>query len=111
MTLKDLKAGYVVEQRNGNLKMVMPYGDGGICIIEYNGVYGRLLDSSYSDDLKAIGWPEFDIIKVYGYTEYAHESLRICTEDRPILWQREERKEMTLAEIEAELGYKIKIVV
>lgn len=110
MTLKDLKAGYVVEQRNGNLKMVMPYGDGGICTIEYNGMYDHQLDDSYTDNLKSVDWPELDIIKVYGYTEYANDSLRIRTEDRPLLWQREERKEMTLAEIEAELGYKIKIV-
>ena len=88
----------------------MLYGDGGIFIIGDNGMHDRLLDGSYSDDLKSIGWPELDIIKVYGYTEYAYDSFRIRTEDRPLLWQREERKEMTLAEIEAELGYKIKIV-
>ena len=107
-TKDDLKVGYLVEfRRNEEHYIVMPdlsdkltlVGEGG-----YNGL------SHYGCDLKNNLYSELDIVRVWGRPS-KHMSLLKCeTKDRELLWERDNRKEMTVAEIEKELGYSIKIV-
>lgn len=53
-------------------------------------------------------------VEVYGYCDFACNSLRFCTDDRPLLWTWEKEKpapkKMTVAEICKELGYDVEIV-
>lgn len=69
--------------------------------------------ANYNNDLMSIGLlsRNKDIMEVYGHSRYASSTLEFNTDDRELLWKREEdKKEMTLAEIENELGYSIKII-
>jgi hypothetical protein len=96
MTKDDLKVGYVVEQRDGVLRMVMPHerellfakGD------------ARIGLSNYNDDLTCIRISCFDIVRVYGYTTRESKTLLVEKENRPLLWERKEEPiEITIEEI------------
>lgn len=114
----DLKVGYVVQRRDGTLFMVVPVMSKGGANNEYE---MRIVDKEYhwdsipkySDDLKTDNnFTGFDIVKVYGFSKYANNCLQISTENRNLIWERKEeiKKEMTVEEIEKELGYSVKIV-
>lgn len=88
-TLDDLKVGYLVELRDGRLRMVMESTNGKVLIDEYDGFYLKLED--YSDNFKdENGDSQYDIIKVYGFDEFAYKTLDFNTEDRELLWERKE---------------------
>lgn len=88
-TLDDLKVGYLVELRDGKLRMVMESTNGKVLIDEYNGFYLKL--EGYSDNFKdEDGDSQYDIIKVYGFDEFAYKTLDFNTEDRELLWERKE---------------------
>ena len=88
-TLDDLKAGYLVELRDGKLRMVMESTEGKVLIEEYNGFYLELKD--YSDNFKdKDGDSRYDIMKVYGFAQYNSRTLDFTTEDRELLWERKE---------------------
>jgi hypothetical protein len=106
MTKNDLKVGYVVETKEGNLYMVMETQSGKIFV--RNEGFNWL--SSYKDDLINQELSEFDVTRIYGFSYLPMESFKISKNNRPLLWKRKEYKEMTLAEIEKALGYKVKIV-
>lgn len=104
-TKKDLKDGMVVEVIGGERYLVC-----GKYLISTDG-YNCLSD--YSDDLLVLDKCRehndylFDIIKVYDNVYFIND---IYTTQN-VIWEREkEYKEMTIAEIEKELGYSIKIV-
>lgn len=108
MRKEDLKVGYVVKIRCGELYMVMPIDKPReIILARYNG-WGNL--ANYNDDLTHQAKQKFDIVKVYGLTSYETEPLEFELKNRPLLWERKETKKMTIAEIEDILGYKIEIV-
>lgn len=100
MTKADLKDGMVCEQRNGELMLWL------------NGALRGMERwcSGTGDDLKSTrGNEDNDIVKIYrtdGRVLKDMFSPRLLT----LIWERKEPKEMTLADIERELGYPIKIV-
>lgn len=104
-TKADLKDGMVVEYRNGKRRMVLGdifTKDGFVNISEYD-------DNLIHNDI--FGWnPDLDIVKVYkSSARVLPEWFKDCY--LTLVWERgEEHKEMTVAEIEKELGYKIKVV-
>jgi len=116
-TKKDLKIGYLVRHRNGTLKMVMPIQSGSpekclLVLVSSTGLWSEL--NAYSEDLIskcASSKGTLDVLEVYGYSEYSTTALEFNTSHRHLLWKREEpKKEMTIADIEKELGYSIKII-
>ncbi len=114
-TKSDLKDGMVVENRDGE-----------------RGIYlnGRLyhmdgfndIDSNWDDELKFCERrfhrqdKHLDIVRVYAVRPCAYggvEALLSDTDNLELIWERKEEpehKEMTVEEIEKELGYKIKVV-
>lgn len=96
-TKADLKDGMVVEQRDGNMYLVLA----GMAVRKsrYNSIVG------YTDGLKWKGRTGGDIVKVYRITP---ESLR-CIEDvfikgnLELIWERKERKKMTIEEMRKKL--------
>lgn len=108
MTKSDLKPFYLVECRNG-YRYIVALDETDKLMFVRN--YGYMPLSDYNNDLTDIdGLAEYDITKVYGRSNNKNNAISLETANRTLLWEREEQKEMTLAEIEAELGYKIKIV-
>ena len=112
MKKSDLKTGMVVELRNGDKYLVMLNPDcEGRELIRFNGGYMSL--NAYDNELMLKKLNEnFDIVKVYS----AEGSICWLLGDKELvkfkpIWEREGiAKEMTVKEVEKELGYKIKIV-
>ena len=98
----DLKDGMVVDIRNGNRYIVINDG------LRRNDTW--LAINPYLDDLTRKKTKEYDVMKVYttvGNTlEYMFDDLFL-----KLVWERpEEYIEMTVAEIEEKLGYKVKVI-
>lgn len=108
MQKSDLKIGYLVECRNGVKKMLMP-NEYRTVLVSKDGFYYDL--NSLKDDLTTDFDEDFDIMKVYGLSKFSTEVLTFDIDHRDLLWEREKsKKEMTISEIEKELGYSIKII-
>lgn len=103
----DLKTGYLVKYRNGNLRMVMPSSEGMIFVGEDG---GHMFMNDYNEDLLCETGKAYDIMEVWGFSDFCIYALKVKTDNRKLLWSREDKKEMTISEIEKELGYSIKIV-
>lgn len=108
MKKSDLKTGMFVKFRNCTTGIVNLNVAGGELVTVDRGTVS--LDS-FKEDLTHNFMQIYDIIKIYdcpkesvlkygGRLPFAYE----------LIWQRKEIKEMTVKEIEKELGYKIKIV-
>lgn len=108
MNKADLKVGYLVEDRAGNLKMVMATTKDLELIYEDHMTHGSF--NMINDDLTSKTKEEFDIMKVWGFASFAMYTLHFNTENRELLWERKEKKKMTVAEIEKELGYEVEII-
>ena len=105
MTKKDLESGMVVEIRDGRRYLVIEKADG-INFMNLDGK-SRLDDDDMEDDMTFQGLCDCcDIMRIYrgGVT------LNDCKTTKDLLWERKEPKEMTVAEIEAALGYPVKVV-
>lgn len=113
-TKADLKVGYVVKYRNGNLRMVMPLEGGTLVLTSDDGSW--LHSEDVNDDLtcRRVKWGEptdsLDIMEVYGWSGWPSNAMYVATAGRKLLWKREDPKKMTVSEIEKELGYKIEVV-
>lgn len=106
-TKADLKPGYLVKTKQYDLYMVMPSQNG----LAFVNESGWLNASDLKENLSDNADEDYDIIEVYGYSKYEYKALEINTATRDVLWKREEnKKEMTITEIEKELGYPIKII-
>lgn len=111
-----LKVGYVVKTRARGLYMVAVNANEELVMA--NTSQGWMPLHEYNDDLTDSGRTSlfgtadenYDIVEVYGYSRKNHTTVSVSTEDRTLLWKREEPKEMTLEEIEKALGYPVKIV-
>lgn len=94
-TKADLKVGYVVKFRRGDLRMIMPASLGKLVAIASDGSNGDI--SKYRDDLthqygeKAADFAGLDIMEVYGLSCWDHEAYMISTSSRELLWKREEK--------------------
>jgi len=100
-TKKDLIDGMVVKTREGVHYLVC-----GDLFIRNTGF---LQIDTYNNDLTSKLFNEKDIVAVYNKI-HSLDTLNDIEYNKKVLWKREEVKEMTIAEIEKELGYSIKIV-
>lgn len=109
-TKGDIKIGYVVELRNGDLKMAMRCNQDEFekILIGENNCYCCFED--IEEDLTGRCYKQLDIMKIYGLSETKAGALIISTKNRPLLWEREETIEMTMDEVCKELGKQVKIV-
>lgn len=110
MTKADLKPGYVVRNRYGDLYMVLPVKNGQLAIVR--SVSWDFV-SIYRDDLTSgAGYTSLDIMEVYGFANTSVMALNLDPElsDRPLLWKRSEPKKMTMEEVCKALGYDVEIV-
>lgn len=119
MNIKDLKTGMRIITKNGDEYIVLenvktPYKKVENMYISKDG--GWMSESSYNEDLtiKDTINSDYDIMEVYvqNQGEYIDGNLIINkVENMDLIWKRNEhKKEMTISEIEKELGYSIKIV-
>lgn len=96
-TKADLRDGMVVEQRNGEMYLVLAG------MVVRRG--GRNHIGGYDDDLKREGYTGGDIVKVYRITP---ESLRriedvFIKSNLELIWERKEPKKMTVEEMRQKL--------
>lgn len=100
----DLKNRMVVEDRKGRLKI---YIDG---ILLGDETYSLIGD--YNEDLMygKRSFSELDIVKVYGQVKVCHYLHGDNLSNLSLIWQREEIKEVTMAEVEEKFGCKVKII-
>lgn len=94
-TKDDLRAGYVVRYRNGKLRMVMPYL-GGLVLTDRDGQWLNV-GTDLNDDLTEkrdafITEGLLDVMEVYGLNAYGNNTLHISTDNRILLWKRDEEK-------------------
>lgn len=100
MTRADLKDGMVCERRDGELMM---WFNGMLCGM-------KSYCSGIGEDLKnIIGYSDLDIIRVYRTNGLTLTDM-LVKRRLTLIWERKEPKEMTLEDIERELGYPVKIV-
>lgn len=103
----DLKDGMVLEYRNGSREMVF-----GSRSIDMNGWHNL---EQYSESLtdERYHFPNHNIDKVYKVNNNTIHNFKDVFKDEylELIWEREpDYKEMTVEEIEKELGYKIKVI-
>ena len=115
MTKSELKTGYIVTLRNGNEYVVMLNAnfvasyEKDFLVREHSFIHL----AEYNEDLTHFGesdrYRNFDIIKVgrFHFVDNVFD-YKDCVVS-PI-WERNEVKKMTVAEIESILGYKVEIV-
>lgn len=106
-TKEALKPGYLVRLKDGHLYMAMLSQNG----LALNDRIGWVSTQNLDENLCDLSDDNFSIVEVYGYSKYEYKVLDLDTSTRELLWKREEgKKEMTISEIEKELGYSIKII-
>ena len=90
-TKGDLKIGYIVKQRDGELRMVMETRNDGTVLVKNDGWFLAL--NGYSDDLTHKGDADggWTIMEVYGYRGHGGGACNISTANRELLWKREEK--------------------
>lgn len=110
-TVKDLKPGMLVQLLNGEYGILVPaHINGELCVIVRDSITGRL--SIGTSDLRF--YPEeglinsYSIIRVYDLS-YNNKPDFMEPGNRELLYDCS-KKEMTIEEIEKELGYPVKIV-
>ena len=104
MTKKDLRDGMIVETHAGNRYLVM----NGCRVARRVEGYIKLTDQE--DNLTYRFDDEFTIDKVYENGSDVYSLKYMFEHPGKLLWERSTTKEMTLEEIEKELGYKVKVV-
>lgn len=97
-TKADLKVGYVVKYRNGNLRMVMPF-TGGLVITSIDGSWVDI-SADLNDDLTEKrdifgSGGSLDVMEVYGHSRYGNSTCYIPTDYRELLWKRDEHPKKT----------------
>lgn len=97
-TKADLKVGYVVKTRAGELYMVMINADKKLVMVNGDKNWMRLY--AFNDDLtdsnqtSLLGMPsdkKYDIMEVYGYSRLSSHTTIVETSYRDLLWKREEK--------------------
>ena len=109
-----LKSGMLVVLRNGQTRMVVESKDKGMLLMNELNKCCEL--AKYDDDFHNTGslGSDFDIMEIYDLPSTGGHggviTFNMNTDERDLLWERNDVKEMTMEEIIAELGYDIKIV-
>lgn len=110
-TINDLKAGMIVEFRNGEFGLVLETFDHRKFISRNDAYYGRLYD--YNEDLTCNYYDCLTIIGVYLPKGTCYISDALDNGFLEPIWQRTEVKKMTLDEVNQilldKVGYKVKI--
>lgn len=109
MTKSELKPGYIVRLRNGNIFMVMPL-DKYDAIIGTEGYNGWDYLKNWCQDLMHGKYRNLDIMEVYGYSKLNSSALIFKKEDRELLWKRSEKKQYTYAQLREILGEEFEVV-
>ena len=111
MKKSDLIAGkHVVETRNGDKYLIFDSEEGKF-MYQVDGQF-MVLEGYDEDMLKINKRKIYDIMKVFEVKTTCN-SFGLKRKDNrylTLIWEREEPKEMTMAELEEKLGYKVKIV-
>lgn len=96
-TKSDLEDGMVVEQRDGDMYLVLA----GMVVRERG--YNRIGD--YDDDLKCAGYTGGDIVKVYRITPGSLGCIKdvFIKDNLELIWERKEPKKMTVEEMREKL--------
>lgn len=120
MTKSELQTGMIITTREGkeyvfvkdfivNNNHTMESCDEGILVNGQIASWTRLVN--YNCDMKHKTHKPLDIMKVeIADHPYAFTNIQYDKSDRKLVWERKDPKQMTVAEIEAILGYKIEIV-
>ena len=91
MKKSDLRIGYVVEIATGQKYMVLPTSENTLTLARKGG----FIDFSYiADDLTCPN-QNYEIERVYGYSEDPRESLLLDIAHRQLLWERKEESNQT----------------
>lgn len=106
----DIKSGYVVELRDGSRLMAIRYNQElfNKIIIDEDGEWSHF--DQFNNELTSKISSKYDIMKVYGLSQYPYQALNISPRYRPLLWERKEPIEMTMDEVCKALGKQVKIV-
>lgn len=111
MKKSELKSGYKVQLVNGGDYVVLKdvdtqfYGNQSVIFVSPSGFMDG---DSYTEDLRHYKSRSYDIKTVHA-SSLTIMSLNV-NDKGTLLYQREAEKEMTIEEIQKELGYKIKVV-
>ena len=105
--LEDIKPGYLLElsDKKKSVYATVTYSRFGRLCYSSPDEWG-LIENFDENEFYHIANPEFKIMKVYGWA-YNYAAYDRSPEDRPLLWERKEPKEMTMAELEKILGYPV----
>ena len=116
MKMSDLKTGWKVDTRNGNTYIIsrdcetVYYGHQDVVLINADGS-GFVCGSHYNNGLENRIHHHFDIVRVYEMP--VEGDVFSGAEKGRLVWERKKNenvREMTVSEIEKELGYQVKIV-
>ena len=100
-SIEDIKSGYVVKLRNGKLLMCMRYEQKNFLKVFVTKSGVPFVDvSKHYDGLKSNVHKNKDIVEVYGLSSNPFICMDISTDYRPLLYQKEKPKKMTISEIE-----------
>ena len=108
--VKDLKAGMLVKLVNGDYGVLIPaYRDNSLCVLTRT-ITGKMnISTSSLRFYPEVGLVEgYSIIQVYDVAPHNQFDFMVPGA-RKLLWDGS-KKEMTIEEIEKELGYSVKIV-
>ena len=115
MTKSELKPGYVVRYRCGDLRMVMQLdGYDKYVLIEMESkcpCFGNL--QNFNADLTSKygnGNDNVDIVEVYGFSKSKNSAFKFDEHDRELLWKRKEKKQYTYAQLREILGEEFEVV-
>lgn len=115
-TKSDIRSGYLIELTNGERFILFRYDQERFRKVFVNFITNTTIefdDYDYDFDYGDSDNRSYNIEKVYGLPDKPQHYKNLLEvyniENRPLLWTRKP-KEMTLEEIEDELGYKIRIV-
>lgn len=117
MKIEDLKTGMRLIMRNGYEFIVLknvetPYRKKQDMYVDLNG--GWMSSGLYNEDLTAISDHNFDIMEIYAQNNGKYLDGNVLKhgerKNMDLIWSRNDKKEMTISEIEKELGYSIKII-
>lgn len=104
-SFKLIPGKHIVKTRNGNLYLLVECTDEKLVGINIKD--DLYVDFNLDDDLKDLDDHDFDIMEVFEFAAACWSRIKY---DLERVWKREETEEMTIAEIEKELGYKVKVV-
>ena len=100
-TLNDLKVGMLVELRDGRKYLIAKTIDNELVGTRDSGF---MLVERYENDLSFEGCSTNDIVKVYSIRKTKTNMYSYSTNDRDLLFERKEPKELTMQEIADKFG-------